>query len=154
AVDRWEAEADVSLGLGLVGAGEDLAVWKVLAAIGVKPASAGGVVGQVSIGRDQLDNLFCPQEVGDALLIVVDGLPGCDWVVGVELAGGIDKILVLGQRHVGILRSSVGREQRQAPISLPGVDAGVKSFVQLAVGLAPQRDFAWVGAAEVACVLV
>src|SRR5262245_4267250 len=37
-VERREAEADVALGLGLVGAAEDLAVGKILAPVGVDPA--------------------------------------------------------------------------------------------------------------------
>ena len=103
-VDRREAEADMTLGFGLVGAAKDLAVGEILAPVGVDPAAPSGVICQVGVRRNQANNLLGAEEVGDALLLIVNRDPSRDWVVGAELAGGVDEIFVVGQRHIGVLR--------------------------------------------------
>ena len=106
------------------------------------------MVGQVGIRRDQTDDLFRAKEVGDALLLIVDSPPGRHWVVGVKLASAVDEILIVHQRHLGVLRGGVVGVQGDAPVHLASGRAREEALVQFALCLLAQGDLPRVGAAQ------
>ena len=74
-------------------------------------------------GRDDPQLALAAQQIDEALLALPDGAPGGDRVGFVQLAGGVDEVLVLGQRHLGVLGVRLGREERADPARWPGRSA-------------------------------
>ena len=98
---------------------EDLAVREVLVPVGRDPGavSADGE-GQVGALGDEAQLLLRAQELDHALQLVREGAPAGDRVAVVEQRGIEDEVLVLGERHLGVLRRAVRRIGGQHPAQL------------------------------------
>jgi hypothetical protein len=114
--DRREGEEDLPARPGLDRAGKDLAVGHVVLSVRWKPAAPFHDEAQVGSGaRDpQLAHALELARPGAERL--GHGAPVRDRVVAFTcVAGAVDKILVLGQRHLGVLGVRLRRVERPAP---------------------------------------
>ena len=83
---------------------EDLAVREVLVPIGRDPgAVSADDKGQVGALGDEAQLLLRAQELDHALQLVREGAPAGDRIAVVEQRGIEDEVLVLGERHLGVL---------------------------------------------------
>ncbi len=84
-------------------------------------------------------NLGLPGEpVDDALLVVVDLLPGGDGVRLVQLAGAEDEVGEIRRGHAGVLGVGVGGEEGEGPLELAAGIAGEVLLQHLGAGLLHQ----------------
>ena len=120
--DPGKAEADLAPCLGLDRAGEDLAVRHVRVAVGLLPLPPGDAERQIGVRPDdaQLADLLEPlacAELGRDPEPVLDGV-----VLTRHVTGGVDEVLVLLDRHLGVLRIRLDRLERAAPAQIAGRD--------------------------------
>src|SRR4029077_5140012 len=121
--ERREGEADLALGDRLQRAREDLAVGHVVAAVRGVPTPAFDADAQVGPGPDdpQLARLGELVGAGGELRAqarpVRDGIPGL-----LDVAGPVDKPLVLRERHLRVLRVRLRRGEHPQPRELAARD--------------------------------
>ena len=107
---RGEAEADLALDAGLDRAGEYLAVREVLLAVAGDPRAPLDPDGEIGALGDDAQLLLRPEPLGQAREPLAELLPRRDRVLLVEEARAVDEVLVVRERHLGVLRRRVGRE--------------------------------------------
>ena len=89
------------------GTGEDLAAGHVAFAVAVDEGAPGDGERQIDVRPADFDPILALEPVDQPLLFVVDPLPTGDRIRLVGIGGGVDKVLVLAQAHVGFL--GIGR---------------------------------------------
>ena len=107
--------------------GEDLAIGEVLAPGAVDPDALGHIDAQVGAfipiprGHTEAEQFLPLQVLADALLPIVHLLPRGDRVGQVQQAGAEDELLVLPERHLGVLGRAIGGVGGAAPAQAAGL---------------------------------
>ena len=118
---RRVAEVDLALDARLDGAREDLAVGEVLLAAARDPRPPSTPTVRSVPFETTRSSLFAPSQSARRAQVVAEALAtpptGSS---AVEPAGAVDEPLVLGERHLGVLRRGVRREERDRPAKLAG----------------------------------
>lgn len=94
----------------------------------VDPPSPTGAVCEVCPRRDDMDLIVLGEKFDNALLFLVDLAPGLNRLIPVDHTHTVDKIFIIAQRHTGILRKCLRREQRPAPAQLTACYPFVKAL--------------------------
>ena len=118
AENRWEPEANRSVDPGLDGARVDLAVGDVLAPVCGAPGAAVDDGGQIRVLADDPQLAYRTELLGPRLQALAHLAPMLDRVVVEHMARPKDEVLVVLQRHVGVLSVAFRRRERPAPAVL------------------------------------
>ena len=117
--DRGERERDLALGALVERSREDLPVREVLVSVGRDPgAVSADDEGEVGALGDEAQLLLRAQELDHALQLVREGAPAGNRIAVVEQRGIEDEVLVLGERHLGVLSRPVRGIGGQHPAQL------------------------------------
>ncbi len=139
--DCGKRETNLASGLRLDRAREDLAVRHVELAVRCQPAPAVDAETQVRVGAHDAklaDRVELPYP---CVQLGRDGTPVRHRIlVRPYVAGAVDEVLVLCERHLGVLRVGVARKPRPDPVCLAGVDPLPEAVRQLAPRGDPAAD--------------
>src|SRR6266498_233503 len=130
---RGEREADLALRRRLERARVDLAVGHVVAPVGGLPAPAFDAEPEVGVWTADADLARLAERVGASVELLAHAVPVGHRVFGaLDVAGAEDEVLVLLERHLGVLGVRGGREDDPAPAQLAGGDPLPAPFGELA----------------------
>ena len=96
-------------------AGEDFAAGEVAGPARIDPGPPPDATGQVGVRRHHAQLVVLAEIGDDPRLLGVDLAPGRGGVVAVEQLRAEDEVLVVGERHAGVLRVRGRREEGAAP---------------------------------------
>ncbi len=147
-VDGGEGVADGAFGGVFDGTGEDFAVGEIFVAVAVDPCAAVDGEAEVGVFGDDADFFFSIEIIDEALLGFGDFFPGGDGVGEVKESGAEDEILIVVERHFGILCGGVGGELGAGPAKLLFGGAFEKTFEEWLSGLRGEGLFSRIDVAH------
>ena len=73
------------------------------------------MIGEIRIRSDQANDPLGVENISQALLLLVNVLPGRHRIALVELAGTVDASFVIGEGHLSVLSGRLGRKESDGP---------------------------------------